>query len=176
MKTAQLRKLQKAFTLVELLVVIAILGILAAAVLIAINPAQKINQAKDSKVKSDLGQLTNALQAFYTDAGNLGTASYPNVYLDLQNGETIGANTVPAELKSVPTDPTGTSYGAGSGTNYYKPSSTTGSVTACAAGACTYASLSGPEYNPANGTDTTWCWRSQTGAITTVANAAACLP
>lgn len=57
---------QKAFTLIELLIVIAVLGVLAAAVVAAINPVQKINKAKDSTVKSDMGQLVNALQAYFT--------------------------------------------------------------------------------------------------------------
>src|SRR5579859_3969084 len=57
--------MQKAFTLIELLVAIAIVGIIAAAVLVAINPAQKIKQGNDSKAKSDIGQIATALTAYY---------------------------------------------------------------------------------------------------------------
>lgn len=49
----------KGFTLIELLIVIAIIGILAAGITIAINPAQKINAAKNARVKSDLAQIAN---------------------------------------------------------------------------------------------------------------------
>lgn len=61
-----MNKLTKGFTLIELLVVIAILGILAAVVLIAINPAERINEANDSGAKSAVGQVATALEACYT--------------------------------------------------------------------------------------------------------------
>lgn len=57
------------FTLIELLVVIAILGILSSVVLIAINPAKRIAEANDSQMKSDLGQLQTALEAYATANG-----------------------------------------------------------------------------------------------------------
>jgi len=68
---------QRAFTLIELLIVIAVLGILAAAIIVAINPVKKINQAKDSNLKSDMGQLVNALQIYFTSTGTVGTPVYP---------------------------------------------------------------------------------------------------
>ena len=61
--------IKKGFTLIELLITIAIIGILSAAVLVGLNPAQKIKQANDAKVKSDVGQVATALQAYYTSKG-----------------------------------------------------------------------------------------------------------
>lgn len=61
---------QKGFTLIELLVVIAVLGVLAAALVSAINPTSKINAAKDSNAKSDLSQVVNAAQAYVTNSAN----------------------------------------------------------------------------------------------------------
>ena len=58
--------LSKGFTLIELLVVIAILGILAAVVLVAINPAQRIAEANDTKMKSAVSSVATAVEACYT--------------------------------------------------------------------------------------------------------------
>lgn len=54
-------KTKKGFTLVELLVVIAIIGILAAVVAIAINPAEMMKKSRDSRRLSDLGQVRKAI-------------------------------------------------------------------------------------------------------------------
>ena len=89
-------KSSKAFTLIELLVVIAVLGVLAAAVVAAINPLSKINNAKDSTLKSDLGQIVGALQAYAT--ANSGV--YPANLAAL----------VPGELKTLPSQPNATAY------------------------------------------------------------------
>ncbi len=63
---------QKGFTLIELLVVIAIIGILAAIGLSALTSARK--KARDSRRKSDLREVANALELYYSDNG-----SYPQV-------------------------------------------------------------------------------------------------
>ena len=51
------KKLFRGFTLIELLIVIAILGILAAAVLVAVNPKKRQDQAKDANIKADVGSI-----------------------------------------------------------------------------------------------------------------------
>jgi prepilin-type N-terminal cleavage/methylation domain-containing protein len=56
----------KGFTLIELLIVIVIIGILAVAVLSAINPIEQINKAKDQGQKSDAAELLNSLERYYT--------------------------------------------------------------------------------------------------------------
>lgn len=61
---------KKGFTLVELLVVMAILGILAAITLANFTTSQA--KGRDAQRKSDLRQISNALEAYYTDHG-----SYP---------------------------------------------------------------------------------------------------
>ena len=58
--------LSKGFTLIELLVVIAILGILAAVVLIAINPAERIKEANDTQIRSDVSTIASAIEACFT--------------------------------------------------------------------------------------------------------------
>src|SRR3989344_5442812 len=61
--------MKSAFTLIELLIVIAILGILAAAVLVAINPGKRNAQARDALRKSQVNGIANALIGYYTLTG-----------------------------------------------------------------------------------------------------------
>ena len=59
----------RGFTMIELLIVIAVLGILAVAVLAAINPIEQINRGKDTGSRSDAEQLIGAVDRFYTANG-----------------------------------------------------------------------------------------------------------
>jgi len=61
-----MNKTTKGFTLIELLIVIVILGILAVAILSAINPLEQIRKANDSGRKSDSAELLNAVERYYT--------------------------------------------------------------------------------------------------------------
>lgn len=54
----------KGFTMIELLIVIAILGVLAVAVLSAINPVEQINRGRDTGSRSDAEQLLSAIDRF----------------------------------------------------------------------------------------------------------------
>jgi prepilin-type N-terminal cleavage/methylation domain-containing protein len=60
---------KKGFTLIELLIVIAVLGILAVAVLSAINPIEQINRSKDTGSRSDAEQLISASDRYYATKG-----------------------------------------------------------------------------------------------------------
>jgi prepilin-type N-terminal cleavage/methylation domain-containing protein len=64
MKTARFL-LAKGFTLVELLIVIALIGVLAVAVLAAINPLEQLNRARDTGMESDASQLLASIDRFY---------------------------------------------------------------------------------------------------------------
>jgi len=57
------------FTMIELLIVIAVLGILAVAVLAAINPIEQINRGRDTGSRSDAEQLLSAIDRFYASQG-----------------------------------------------------------------------------------------------------------
>jgi len=61
--------LSKGFTLIELLIVIAVLGVLATAVLSAINPIEQINRGKDTGSRSDAEQLVSAIERYYASMG-----------------------------------------------------------------------------------------------------------
>jgi len=56
---------EKGFTLVELLIVIALIGVLAVAVLAAINPLEQLNRARDTGMESDASQLLAAIDRYY---------------------------------------------------------------------------------------------------------------
>jgi len=60
---------QSAFTLIELLIVITLIGILAVAVLSALNPIEQVNKANDARKRSDAAQLLNAIDRYF--AANL---------------------------------------------------------------------------------------------------------
>jgi prepilin-type N-terminal cleavage/methylation domain-containing protein len=63
---------KKAFTLIELLVVIGILSVLLAIVLIAINPARQFSQANNTKRRSDVNAILNAVHQYAADnKGNI---------------------------------------------------------------------------------------------------------
>ena len=68
----------KGFTLIELLIVITLLGILAVAVLSAINPIEQINRSKDTASQGDSEQLINAIERFYATAGYYPWRTDPN--------------------------------------------------------------------------------------------------
>ncbi|HLC94330.1 MAG TPA: type II secretion system protein [Patescibacteria group bacterium] len=61
----------KGFTLIELLVVIGILAVLLAITLIAINPARQFSQSNNTKRRSDVNAVLNAINQYMAD--NKGT-------------------------------------------------------------------------------------------------------
>ena len=94
---------QVGFTMIELLIVISILGILAVAVLAAINPIEQINRGKDTGSQQDAEQLLGAIDRYYASNGTYpwqGTGSnaantYLAAYYDAANGNNPNANASP---------------------------------------------------------------------------------
>lgn len=66
-------KIQRAFTLVELLVVISIIGVLVTIGLVSFMSSQA--RGRDAARKSDLKQISSALELYYSDYGKYPTAS-----------------------------------------------------------------------------------------------------
>lgn len=58
--------ISKGFTLIELLIVIAVIGVLAAVVLVAIDPVEQLGRGRDAGRKSSVAQLGRALEAYFT--------------------------------------------------------------------------------------------------------------
>lgn len=83
----------RGFTLIELLIVMAIIGILAAVVLVGIDPVDKINAANDTKVQRDINALANAMESYA--AINNGTYATTQAQL-VTNGDLKAQLTAPA--------------------------------------------------------------------------------
>lgn len=66
-----LPKRSRGFTLIELLVVIGVLAVLLTITLIAINPARQFSQSNNTKRRSDVNAVLNAVHQFAAD--NRGT-------------------------------------------------------------------------------------------------------
>jgi len=60
-------KVSKGFTLIELLIVIAVLGVLAAVILVAIDPVEQLARGRDAGRKSAVTSVGRAMQAYYTN-------------------------------------------------------------------------------------------------------------
>lgn len=141
------RKSFRGFTLIELLIVIAILGILSAAVLVAINPAKRQKQARDAQIKADIGSIATALQAYYTQPGE---GAYPTAaqgLLFLQTNE---------DLKTLPKPP------VGSDTDYQYWVDPLGCDNTATGGQCTESAVYAKLLDPKT-TGNVWCWESVSG-------------
>jgi type IV pilus assembly protein PilA len=105
MKTAQLKR-NSGFTLIELLVVIGILAILLSIVLIAINPGRQFGQANDTKRRSAVTQILNAVGAYAAEnQGNLPTQITTTDTEIADTGADLCAVLVPNYIPALPTDP-----------------------------------------------------------------------
>src|SRR5690348_15402573 len=81
------QKHEKGFTLIELLVVIGILAILLAITLIAINPARQFSQANDTKRRSDVNAILNAISQYQADHnGDISLLGITNTPTDVGSG------------------------------------------------------------------------------------------
>lgn len=116
------KQLQKGFTLIELLIVIAVLGVLAAVILVAIDPIDQIARAEDAGRKSTVSQLAAAWQAYLVGQALTTAPAAVATWQDtLQTG---------GEIKSVFTAPAGSATcapAANNDNNYcYAPNGATG--------------------------------------------------
>lgn len=91
------------FTLIELLVVIAVIGILAAATLIAIDPIDRLNAGKDSRVQQDVRSIASALEQYAVSNNGV----YPTAAQFNASPSILVTN---GQLKAMPVQPDGSVY------------------------------------------------------------------
>ena len=97
---------RKGFTLIELLVVIGILAVLLAITLIAVNPAQNLQDADDTKRRSDINAILNAVNQYMVDNNGIAPTEITATPTDLGNpGINICTLIVPTYIAALPQDP-----------------------------------------------------------------------
>jgi prepilin-type N-terminal cleavage/methylation domain-containing protein len=142
-------KKNKGFTLIEILVVIGLIAILAAVVLIAINPARQFAQANNSQRTANVNAVLNGIGQYIADhKGEL-----PNLPADgTEIDAGLCADLVPTYLPALPTDPDSPEKGASilcsdldAGDTDYEISEEDGRITVCAPNAAEEDALEDPE-------------------------------
>ncbi len=126
------------FTLIEILVVIGIIAVLAAIVIIAINPARQFAQARNAQRQSNINTILNAVgqdiadnKGIFTCTG-IGTAitEATTTHIGVAMGNVNLNCLIPTYIASgIPQDPTN---GTGNDTQYTIGTTTTGAFTICA--------------------------------------------
>ncbi len=98
--------IQKGFTLIELLVVIGILAVLLAITLIAINPANQFAKANNTKRRSDVNAILNAVNQYMADnKGVLPTGIGTTASTIADTGADLCTVLVPRYIAALPVDP-----------------------------------------------------------------------
>jgi prepilin-type N-terminal cleavage/methylation domain-containing protein len=138
----------RAFTLIEILIVIGIIAVLAAIVIIAINPAKQFAQARNTQRESNVNAILNAIGQRMADnkgvfqgqfgAGEFTCPELPTATSTIFMGDVGGGSgtnlscLVPTYLPAFPVDPV---LAAGNNTGYTVRMDQVGRVSVCAPGA-----------------------------------------
>ena len=99
---------KKGFTLIELLVVIGILSILLVITLVAINPVRQFQLSNNTKRRSDVNAVLNAVHQYAADhKGQLpsGITTTPQLVGSGAGNSDICTDVVPTYIAALPADP-----------------------------------------------------------------------
>jgi type IV pilus assembly protein PilA len=111
---------QDGFTLLEILLVVGIIAILAGIVIVAINPARQLAQARNTERISGIKQINNALQQYYIEHGSYpasltttlteicNTGASTSVSSGYCTGKINLSELVPTYITAIPKDPQAT--------------------------------------------------------------------
>lgn len=149
------------FTLIEILVVIGIIAILAAIVIIAINPAKQFAQARNTQRQAGTNTILNAVgqrladnKGIFAGAYTVGATTYTcpaittGTTWNVTDGAAVAATDLdlscltPTYVATIPRDPD-TTITAGVATGYTVSTNATGRVTVCAPQAALETSIPG---------------------------------
>ncbi|PSO44507.1 MAG: hypothetical protein BRC23_00940 [Parcubacteria group bacterium SW_4_49_11] len=107
----------RAFTLLEILLVVAAIGILAAIVIVAINPQRQLGEVRDAERQSEVGTLKDGIEQYSLDKnGEYPSGIEVNTYKEVCDTEAVAPSNcpdtyvdlsglVPEQLAAIPRDP-----------------------------------------------------------------------
>lgn len=146
-------KLRKGFTLVELLVVMGVLAVLAGALVVLLDPAERVKLATDTKAIADATQVTGAMQSYTAQNGG-------NYYNSTSWASLTNQLVSDGFLSVAPTPQTNYSFG------YYSTGTTVAKVAV---------TLTSKKYKGA-ATSGCWCYSSALGTSSNYAGTCTATP
>lgn len=141
MNTTLHRGQQKGFTLLEVLLVVAVIAILAAIVIVAINPGRNLADSRNSQRQSDVSTILNAVYQYSVDnEGAMPTTVTTTATEICATGASsctglvdLSALTLNEKyITALPKDPQCTTTCAANGTGYRVSKSSNGRITVVA--------------------------------------------